>query len=171
MFRITNAPTGQQTLNIDLNSIPPDYELKSQPSRSINIKQGEISNHLEFAVVKKIRPVKKVVFGGVSTVKINTSPRAEAAPRSAGSEKQAARAPKQQDRVTIKAKEPPPSKLSATEIDALYKEGTKLYSSGDYQGALKIWQKILAADPGHSQAKRNLEKTRQKLDALKKAKG
>ncbi len=171
MFRITNAPTGQQTLNIDINSIPPDYELKSEPARLINIKQGEISNHLEFAVVKKVRPVKKVVFGGVSTVKIDTAPRAEAKPRSAGSERQIGKTSQQQDRVTIKAKEPPTLKLSQPEIDVLYKEGTKLYSLGDYQGALRIWQKILTADPGHSQAKRNLEKTRQKIEALKKAKG
>jgi hypothetical protein len=170
MFRITNVPTGRQTLSIDPNSIPPDYELKTTESKEINIKQGEISNHLEFLVVKKVRPVKKVVFGGVSTVKIDTAPRAEARPRATGIQKQKERAPKQQDRVIIKAKEPS-AKLSSSEIDALYKEGTRLYSSGDYQGALRIWQKILAADPGHSQAKRNLEKTRQKLEALKKAKG
>ena len=171
MFRITNVPTGQQTLTIDPNSIPPDYELKTTESKIINIRQGEISNHLEFAVVKKIRPVKKVVFGGVSTVKIDTSPKTEAKPRSARRAKQTGAAPKQQDRVTIKARQPSAPKLSQPEIDALYKEGTKLYSSGDYQRALSIWQKILSADPGHSQAKRNLEKTRQKLEALKKVKG
>jgi|GEM_PF-2664886 len=171
MFRITNVPTGQQTLNIDPNSIPPDYELVSEPSKQVSIKQGEVSNHLEFILIKKVRPVKKVVFGGVSTVKLNQITQPEPKPKTIRSEKQVDKNSKQQDRVIIKAKEPAAPKLSSSEIDALYKEGTRLYSSGDYQGALKIWQKILKADPAHSNARRNLEKTQQKLDALKKAKG
>lgn len=171
MFRITNVPTGQQTLTIDPNTIPPDFELKSEPSKQVTIKQGEISNHLEFALSKKVRPVKKVVFGGISTVKINPVSETEPKTKAIGVEKRIDKKDKGQDKVTIKSKEPPAPKLSSAEIEALYKEGTKLYSSGDYPGALRIWQKILKSDPGHSNARRNLEKTQQKLDALKKAKG
>jgi hypothetical protein len=171
MFRITNAPTGQQTLNIDPNSIPPDYEIKGDLSKAVNIKQGEISNHLEFILAKKVRPVKKVVFGGVSTVKISPITPPAVKPKESGNERPSSKTSPQQSRATVKPKESSAPKLSTAEIDALYKEGTRLYSTGDYQGALKIWQKILRSDPGHSNARRNLEKTQQKLDALKKAKG
>jgi hypothetical protein len=174
MFRITNAPTGQQALIIDPNTIPPDFELKSEPSLQVSIKQGEVTNNLEFVLAKKVRPVKKVVFGGISTVKVSE---ASAMPASV-SPKAAANKPVPGSSRVVTPRPgsvPAPAvsgpKLSPSEIDALYKEGSKLFSSGDYQGALKMWQKILSSEPGHASAKRNLERTRQKLEAQRKAKG
>lgn len=166
MFRITNAPTGQQTIGLDPNSIPPDFELKGEPTRTVDIRQGELANNLEFVLAKKVRPVKKVVFGDVGTVTIGgggpaPSRQPERAPAKAGTPTPA----------TARPAEPAAPKMSPSEIEALYKEGTRLFGSGDYQGALNIWQRILRADPNHANARRNLERTRQKLEALKKAKG
>jgi hypothetical protein len=61
-------------------------------------------------------------------------------------------------------------KASQEEISALLAQGTKLYSAGDYQQALAVWQRVLKADPGNSTASRNLARTREKIEALKKAK-
>ncbi len=169
IFRITNVPTGPQTLMVDPNSIPPDYQLKSEERKVINIRQGEMINHLEFPVVKKIRPVRKVIFGGVSTIEIDANTNAPKQSKAATA--QDPRQAEKQDRVTISAKQSAAPRMSQAEIEALYKEGTNLYVSGNYQGALKIWQRILRSDPNHNNARRNLEKTQQKLDALKRVKG
>ena len=73
----------------------------------------------------------------------------------------------------IARKEPavPAPKASPQEIQNLYSQGTKFYAGGDYQQALDIWQKLLRLDPGNSNAKKNLERTKQKLEAQKRAKG
>jgi len=65
----------------------------------------------------------------------------------------------------------PAPKASPQEIQALYSQGTKLYTGGDYQQALDVWQKLLKLDPGNANAKKNLDRTRQKLEAQKRAKG
>jgi hypothetical protein len=62
-------------------------------------------------------------------------------------------------------------KASPEEINGLLAQGTRLYSSGEYQQALVIWQKVLKLDPGNASASRNLTRTREKLEALKKARG
>jgi len=62
-------------------------------------------------------------------------------------------------------------RASPEEIKNLLAQGTRLYSSGEYQQALEIWQRILRIDPGNATASRNLARTREKLEALKKAKG
>lgn len=65
----------------------------------------------------------------------------------------------------------PAVKLSPEEIKSLYSLATKQYSAGDYQSALTIWQKLLKADPGNTAVRKNMERTKAKLDALKKIKG
>ncbi|MCU0607360.1 MAG: hypothetical protein MUF78_08085 [Candidatus Edwardsbacteria bacterium] len=62
-------------------------------------------------------------------------------------------------------------KASQEDIAELMRLGTSLYSSGDYAKALGVWQRVLKADPRNAAAKKNLERTRQKLKALKGAKG
>lgn len=62
-------------------------------------------------------------------------------------------------------------KASPEEINALLAQGTKLYSSGEYQQALGVWQRVLKLDPGNAAASRNLARTKEKIEALKKAKG
>jgi TolA-binding protein len=71
---------------------------------------------------------------------------------------------------TVKPAEPV-VKASPEEIKNLYNLATKQYTSGDYQSALASWQKLLKIDPGNSSAQKNMERTRAKLDALKKIKG
>ncbi len=70
---------------------------------------------------------------------------------------------------------PPPTgakggKASKEDIAELMRLGTSLYSSGDYAKALNVWQRVLKADPKNAAARKNLERTRQKLTALKGAK-
>lgn len=62
-------------------------------------------------------------------------------------------------------------KASPEEINGLLAQGTKLYSSGEYQQALGIWQRVLKLDPGNATASRNLARTKEKIEALKRAKG
>lgn len=62
-------------------------------------------------------------------------------------------------------------KATKEDIAELMRLGTSLYSSGDYAKALSVWQRVLKADPKNAAAKKNLERTRQKLTALKGAKG
>lgn len=61
-------------------------------------------------------------------------------------------------------------KASAEEIKGLMAQGTRLYASGEYQQALGVWQKVLKLDPGNATASRNLTRTREKIEAQKRAK-
>ena len=63
------------------------------------------------------------------------------------------------------------AKLGKGDIDQLVKTGTALYSSGEYAKSLAVWQKILKIDPRNAAAKKNMERTNQKLKAQKNAKG
>lgn len=65
----------------------------------------------------------------------------------------------------------PAVKASPEEIKSLYDTATRQYTSGDYQASLASWQKLLKLDPGNAAAKKNLERTKAKLDALKNIKG
>lgn len=67
--------------------------------------------------------------------------------------------------------EEPVVKASPEEIKNLYNLATKQYTAGDYQASLGTWQKLLKLDPGNSSARKNMERTKAKLDALKKIKG
>lgn len=62
-------------------------------------------------------------------------------------------------------------KAPRADIEGLMKLGTSLYGAGDYAKALSVWQRILKADPRNAAAKKNLERTKQKLKAQKSAKG
>lgn len=76
-----------------------------------------------------------------------------------------------QPKAPVKAPAPPAVKASPEEIKALYDTATRQYTSGDYQASLASWQKLLKLDPGNAAAKKNLERTKAKLDALKNIKG
>jgi hypothetical protein len=60
------------------------------------------------------------------------------------------------------------AKLSADEINELYKTGVKQYMNEEYDKAVKTFQKLLKSDPGHAKAKDYLAKAK---DRLKKIKG
>ena len=80
------------------------------------------------------------------------------------------KAPIKTTRQPVKKAEPV-AKASPEEIKNLYALATKQYTSGDYQASLATWQKLLRVDPGNSTARKNMERTKAKLDALKKIKG
>jgi hypothetical protein len=61
--------------------------------------------------------------------------------------------------------------LSPAEIEELNRGAVKFYSEGDYEKALDQWQKVLRADPGNGGAKNGAQRARQKIEALKKARG
>ncbi|MHB8157531.1 MAG: tetratricopeptide repeat protein, partial [Desulfocucumaceae bacterium] len=65
----------------------------------------------------------------------------------------------------------PAVKASPEEIKALSDQATRQYASGDYESSLATWQKLLRADPANATARKNMERTRAKVQALKKIKG
>jgi hypothetical protein len=65
----------------------------------------------------------------------------------------------------------PAVKASPEEVKAMYDLATRQYASGDYEASLTTWQKLLRADPAHSSARKNMERTKTKIQALKKIKG
>jgi len=81
--------------------------------------------------------------------------------------------PKAPIRTTQKPSKPvePEIKASPEEIKSLFAQATKQYTAGEYQASLNTWQKLLKLDPGNSTARKNMERTKAKLDALKKIKG
>lgn len=163
-FRFSNVPTGPQQLFIDTVSAPAEYEPLSPEPRAVEVRQGEIANHLDLAMARRFRPVKRTVFDGELTLPLISVPEARAAePPRATAPKSSADRPRQ-------TAPPPAAKLTKDQMDALYREGTRLYGAGEYQQALRIWQRILNSDPSHANARRNLERTRQKLEALKRSK-
>lgn len=165
-FRFSNVPTGDQQLIIDTVSAPAEYEPLASGPLAVTVRQGEVVNHLDLALTRRFRPVKRTVFDEELTVPLISVPEARAAelPRPA-------RVPPQAAPPKPSQPQPQAPKMTKEEIDALYREGTRLFSAGDYQQALRIWQRILNADPAHANARRNLERTRQKLEALKRTKG
>lgn len=80
------------------------------------------------------------------------------------------KAPIKTTRQPVKPAEPV-VKASPQEIKVLYNLASKQYTTGDYQASLATWQKLLKLDPGNSAARKNMERTKAKLDALKKIKG
>jgi tetratricopeptide (TPR) repeat protein len=57
--------------------------------------------------------------------------------------------------------------VDAEKLKSLYYEGVDKYVNGDIEAAIKIWQKVLAMDPGHVEAKKNIARAREKLRAIK----
>ncbi len=55
----------------------------------------------------------------------------------------------------------------AKQIRALYYEGVDKYVNGDIEQAIVLWQKVLAIDPGHIEAKKNMQRAKEKLAAIK----
>jgi len=55
---------------------------------------------------------------------------------------------------------------ASTEIDRLLEEGLSLYGSGDLDGALVAWERVLALDPRHAQANSYVEYVRANYTVL-----
>jgi tetratricopeptide (TPR) repeat protein len=57
--------------------------------------------------------------------------------------------------------------VDARKIKELYYDGVDKYVNGDVEDAIKIWQKVLAMDPNYAEAKKNIARSREKLQAIK----
>lgn len=57
-------------------------------------------------------------------------------------------------------------KANARLIGDLYLKGIAAYTQEDYAQAAALWQRVLELDPGHANARRNLERAREKLRIL-----
>jgi tetratricopeptide (TPR) repeat protein len=55
---------------------------------------------------------------------------------------------------------------SAQLISDLYLRGIRAYTQEEYAQAAALWQRVLELDPGHANARRNLERAREKLRIL-----
>ncbi len=55
------------------------------------------------------------------------------------------------------------SRATAREIEVLYLKGIAAYTQEDYAQAVALWQRVIELDPGHANARRNLERAREKL--------
>ena len=62
--------------------------------------------------------------------------------------------------------EPPKPKITAAEIEVLYKKGISLFTAEKYDEALKIFKQVLAYDPKHTGAKDYKNRTEARIKAL-----
>lgn len=62
---------------------------------------------------------------------------------------------------------PAPAKMTAEEIDALYKTGVRQFMNEEFKKAEATFQKVIKADPGNAKAKDYLAKTRARLKLIK----
>ncbi|MEO0156230.1 MAG: tetratricopeptide repeat protein [candidate division WOR-3 bacterium] len=67
---------------------------------------------------------------------------------------------------TTKPKEPT-KKATAEEIEELYKKGVSLFSTNNFDEALKVFNQVLALDPNHKGAKDYKKRTEARLKVLK----
>lgn len=58
------------------------------------------------------------------------------------------------------------SRRSSADVQQLYLLGVESYSEHNYELAISYWQRVLAADPNHANARKNLERAQSKLAAL-----
>lgn len=57
--------------------------------------------------------------------------------------------------------------LDAQKIKSMYYEGVDKYVNGEVDSAIKIWKQVLAMDPGHVEARKNIKRAEEKLQAIK----
>ncbi|UCE05695.1 MAG: tetratricopeptide repeat protein [bacterium] len=53
-------------------------------------------------------------------------------------------------------------------VEELFNMGMVKYADGDYEAAIKEWNKILEIDPDHKSAKEYIQKAQERIDALKR---
>lgn len=147
-FRFFNVRPGRYAVFMDPKFLPDTLEISGTASYTVEVQDMIKVPPLSFGVAKRARPVRRVVFpSSQSSVAPAVTPRPAAPPRPAVR---------------------PQARPSAAEIKRLRDLGIRQYSAGEYQQALQSWQQLLRIDPGNAEAKRNLARTRQKLDAIRK---
>lgn len=58
--------------------------------------------------------------------------------------------------------------VDAKAVKSLYYEGVDKYVNGEIEAAITVWSKVIAMDPGHAEAKKNIARAKEKLAAIKK---
>ena len=75
--------------------------------------------------------------------------------------------PRDETALAIRARIAPSSALTDPEVREqarrLYVEGMRLFNAGDYAGAIRYWEELLALDPSNSAVRLNLEEARIRL--------
>jgi len=61
--------------------------------------------------------------------------------------------------------------VNADQVKALYYQGVDFYVNNNIKQAIATWEKLLAIDPNHDDARKNIARAKTKLDALAKLKG
>jgi tetratricopeptide (TPR) repeat protein len=59
------------------------------------------------------------------------------------------------------------SKLQKKDTDELYMQGVQAYTNNNYRQAINYWEQVLAIDPSYTNATRNIQRAKEKLEQLK----
>lgn len=147
-FRFFNVRPGRYRVFMDPKFLPDTLEVSGPSSHFVEV-EDMIKVPLQyFGIAKRVRPVRRVVFPSPQSAVTPAAPSRPAA----------------SPRPPVRPQIPP----SAAEIKRLRDLGIKQYAAGEYQQALRTWQQLLQVDPGNAEARRNLSRTQQRLDAIKK---
>lgn len=149
-FTFHNLEPGQIKFFIDPKFLPDTLEVIGPSEHLVTIEDRKGVDPVHFAIARKQRPVRKIIFSPMSLIE----PEAQAQP-----------IPPRASR----ARTPLPA-ASPQEIRRLYDLGVKQFSSGEYRGAMETWQRLLRLDPRNQGARRNLQRTQEKLEAIRRAK-
>ena len=57
--------------------------------------------------------------------------------------------------------------LDAQKIKSMYYEGVDKYVNGEVDSAIKIWKQVLTMEPNHVEARKNIKRAEEKLQAIK----
>lgn len=145
-FKFFNVRPGRYPVFMDPKFLPDTLEISGPSSHTIEVEDMKKVPLVYFGIAKRVRPVRWVVF-----------------PPSAPEAVPAAKPPVRPQRPAA-----PGARPSPVEIKRLRDLGIRQYSGGEYQQALQTWRQLLKLDPSNADARRNLLRTQQKLDALKK---
>jgi hypothetical protein len=153
-FIFHNVQPGRYRVFIDPKFLPDTISVTTSSQYQIEVENQNDVRGISFGISKKIRPVRKFIFG---TSEVSEQP-VPAERRSLPG----------QGRVKPVT---PAVKASPEELKKLNAQGIKQYAAGDYQKALETWTRMLKLDPGNTEAKKNIERVKTKIEALKKARG
>jgi hypothetical protein len=148
-FLFHNLEPGTIRFFIDPKYLPDTLEVIGPHEFFLTIEDRKGAPPLQFAVARKMRPIRKIIFSPAALIE-------EPA--------QAQPIPGRRGRKTAEPR------ISAEEKKRLYDQGIKQYSAGDYRGAMATWQRLLQSDPQNQAVRHNLQRTKAKLEALRKAK-
>ena len=148
-FKFFNVRPGRYPVFMDPKFLPDTLEVSGPVSYTVEVEDMKKVPLLYFGIAKRARPVRRVVF-----------------PPSVPERTPAAQPPIKPQRPAAPVKTG--AQPSPAEIKRLRDLGIRLYADGEYPKALRAWQQLLRLDPNNPDARKNLQRTKAKLDALKK---